>query len=308
MRKHLLIAVLVLLPLSLTAQTQGNYVISFDDEPSAPAGQPTYTQEPGYTQEPAVPYEQPAPQQKEERVTRREDNRQSENEQRENAQRESEQKEKKSSGIFTGFSGGMMVHAGYLFSDDPRKVFSNSGLGSEDYVKGLPQRGFCYGIGGALRIHLIDHIHVGTEGFVSTMPLMGTGSKVRSGWGGAFCDVYTTWGKVRPLIGMTIGGGSTSRLFVPKQAETVSYTAADSTFYNAAYTKTPFFLLDPYIGIEIGLKSHDAILIRIDYLLPFGKTSSKLTENVKWSNFMSPSGPRLYIGVMFGKFTKNKID
>ena len=79
---------------------------------------------------------------------------------------------------------------------------------------------------------------------------------------------------------------------------------SDSTIYNASYTKTPFFYLDPYIGMEVALKSHIALLIRIDYMLPFGKTSSKLTENVKWSNFMSPSGPRLYVGVLFGKFNK----
>lgn len=215
---------------------------------------------------------------------------------------EQQKEKKKASDIFTGFSGGMMIHGGYLFSDDPRKVFSNEGLGSDDYVKGLPKRGFCYGIGGALRIHLINHIHIGGEGFVSTMPLMGTGSSVRSGWGGAFCDVYTTWGKVRPLIGMTIGGGSMSRLYVPDKAAIV--TTSDSTFYNASYTKTPFFLLDPYIGIEIALKSHMALLIRIDYMLPFGKSKSRLADNVKWSNFLSPTGPRLYIGFMFGRLTK----
>ena len=74
--------------------------------------------------------------------------------------------------VFTGFSGGMMLHAGYLFSDNPTKVFSNTGLGSSDYVKGLPKSGACFGLGGALRVHLIDHIHLGAEGFVSTMPLM----------------------------------------------------------------------------------------------------------------------------------------
>lgn len=31
--------------------------------------------------------------------------------------------------VFTGFSGGMMLHGGYLFTDDPTKVFSNTGLG-----------------------------------------------------------------------------------------------------------------------------------------------------------------------------------
>ena len=213
------------------------------------------------------------------------------------------EQKKKSSGVITGLSGGMMIHGGYLFTDDPRKVFSSTGLGSDEYMKSLPKSGFTMGIGGALRLHLINHIHVGAEGFVSTMPLMGSGSNVRSGWGGAFCDAYTEWGKVRPMIGLTIGGGSMSRLFVPDEAQVVS-NPSDSISYNASYTKTPFFLLDPYIGLEIALQSHVALLIRVDYMLPFGKSGSSLTENVNWSNFMSPNGPRLYVGFMFGKLKK----
>ena len=215
-------------------------------------------------------------------------------------------KTRSASDVFTGFSGGMMLHGGYLFSDDPTKVFSNTGLGSYEYVKGLPKDGFCYGLGGALRVHLIDHIHLGAEGFVSTMPLMNTGSNVRTGWGGALCDFYTNWGKVRPMIGLTVGGGTMKRLFVP--ADSLGYrpveTAGDTTNYNASYAKTPFFLLDPYVGMEIDLGNHMAILIRIDYMLPFGTTKSSLTENVHWSNFMTPSGPRLYVGVMFGRLKR----
>ena len=216
-------------------------------------------------------------------------------------------KTRSASGVFTGFSGGMMLHGGYLFADDPTKVFSNTGLGSYEYVKGLPKSGFCYGLGGALRVHLIDHIHIGAEGFVSTMPLMSTGSNVRTGWGGALCDFYTDWGKVRPMIGLTVGGGTMKRLFVPVDSlgyVPVGTTAGDTTNYNASYTKTPFFFIDPYVGLEINLGSHMALLIRIDYMLPFGTTKSKLTENVKWSNFMTPSGPRLYVGVMFGRLKR----
>ncbi|MBO4518622.1 MAG: hypothetical protein J5704_01125 [Paludibacteraceae bacterium] len=216
-------------------------------------------------------------------------------------------KTRSASGVFTGFSGGMMLHGGYLFADDPTKVFSNTGLGSYEYVKGLPKDGFCYGLGGALRVHLIDHIHIGAEGFVSTMPLMSTGSNVRTGWGGALCDFYTDWGKVRPMIGLTVGGGTMKRLFVPVDSlgyVPVGTTAGDTTNYNASYTKTPFFFIDPYVGLEINLGSHMALLIRIDYMLPFGTTKSKLTENVKWSNFMTPSGPRLYVGVMFGRLKR----
>lgn len=279
MKKQILILVLVILPLGLRAQEQEGY--TYDE--TAAYGQPY----------PSGGQQQPQQYQQEYQQPRQEAQ-----------QQEETKKNKKGSRVFTGFSGGMMLHGGYLFSDDPRKVFSNSGLGDESYVKGLPKHGFTLGLGGALRIHLLDHIHVGAEGFVSTMPLMGTGSNIRTGWGGAFCDFYTTWGKVRPLIGLTVGGGTMKRLFVPDQAKETLFMAEDSTFYNASYTKTPFFLLDPYIGMEIGLKGHTALLIRIDYLLPFGKTSSKLTDNVKWSNFMSPSGPRLHIGVMFGRFDK----
>lgn len=212
----------------------------------------------------------------------------------------------KRSHVFTGFSGGMMLHAGYMFSDSPDKLFSNTGLGSYDYYKGLPKDGACFGLGGALRFHLINHIHLGAEGGVSTMPLMKTGSNIRSGWGGALCDFYTDWGKTRPLIGLTVGGGTMKRLYVPDgDVQTVpTESGTDSTNYNSSYVKTPFFYLDPYVGLEIGLNSHMALLIRIDYMLPFGRTESGLTnlsKDVKWSNFMTPSGPRLYVGIMFGK-------
>ena len=220
------------------------------------------------------------------------------------AQEEGEVKPSSSSSAFTGFSGGMMLHGGYLFADDPSVVFSNTGLGSPEYVKGLPKSGFCYGLGGSLRVHLVNHIHLGAEGFVSTMPLMKTGSNVRSGWGGVLCDFYGNWGKVRPLIGLTIGGGTMKRLYVPDQSEGVNYATSDSTHYNASYAKTPFFFIDPYVGMDVALNSHMALLIRIDYMLPFGGGQSQLTENVQWSRFMSPSGPRLYVGIMFGRLQR----
>ena len=215
-------------------------------------------------------------------------------------------KARNTGGVYTGFSGGMMIHGGYLFADSPDKIFSNTGLGSFDYVKGLPRDGFCYGLGGTLRVHLLNHIHIGAEGFVSTMPLMKTGSNVRTGWGGVCIDVYANWGKVRPMIGGTIGGGTMKRLYVPDQGAGKEYAHEDETKYNASYTKTPFFLLDPYVGMEIGLTNHMALMIRVDYLLPFGNMKTVLTEGVTWGNYMSPSGPRLYVGIMFGEMNNRK--
>ena len=217
---------------------------------------------------------------------------------------ERETSRKSSSPVFSGISGGMMLHIGYMFSDDPRKIFSNAGLGSADYVRGLPKDGVGLGLGGTLRVHLLNHIHLGAEGGMTIIPFHGNGN-IRVGYGGAVCDFYTTWGKVRPLIGLSVGGGAMKRLYLPPDPVTyVPQGTTDSTIYNASYVKTPFFYMDPYIGLEVGLNSHMALLFRIDYMLPFGRTKSGLTDlagDVKWSNFMMPSGPRFYIGIMFGK-------
>ena len=211
---------------------------------------------------------------------------------------------KSGTGIFTGISGGMMLHIGYMFSDDPRKIFSNAGLGNEEYVKNLPKDGCALGLGGTMRVHLLNHIHVGAEGGMSIIPFRSNGN-IRVGYGGALCDGYLTLGKTRPMIGLSLGGGVMKRLYLPENPYTyVPEGTTDTTVYNASYTATPFFYLDPYIGIEIDLNSNMALLFRIDYMLPFGRSGSSLTdlkENIKWSNFMTPSGPRFYVGIMFGK-------
>ena len=200
--------------------------------------------------------------------------------------------------VFTGFSGGMMIHGGYLFAQSPDALFRNSSLTTEN-IKDLPKDGFTMGLGGTLRLHLIDHIHLGGEGHVSFMPLAASGTSIRTGWGGAMCDFYADLGILRPLIGLTVGGGSTRRLYVPDDSEQ-TVTGENNMEYNASFTKTPFFLLDPYVGLEIAL-GKVTLLIRADYMLPFGKSDSGLfKQDVSWDNFISPSGPRLYIGCLFG--------
>lgn len=207
--------------------------------------------------------------------------------------------------LLTGFSGGMALHIGYGFTSNPQELFRNPNIGTKEYIKSLPKDGVLLGLGGQLRLHLLDHIHVGGEGYMSMMPLMRSGSNVRYGWGGAFVDGYLTLGRIRPMIGMGLGGGSMKRLFVPEKAETVHSAEVQ---YNASYTKTPFFYLNPYIGLEVllGVAKMRSLYIRLDYMLPFGANNSSLSQDVEgkkniWSNFITPSGPRLYVGIMFGK-------
>lgn len=191
-----------------------------------------------------------------------------------------------------------MIHGGYLFAQSPDELFRNGSL-TADNIKDLPRDGFAMGLGGTIRLHLIDHIHLGGEGHMSFMPLAASGTSIRTGWGGAMCDFYADLGIVRPLIGMTVGGGSTRRLYVPDEADQ-TVKGDNNMEYNASFTKTPFFLLDPYVGLEIAL-GKVSLLLRVDYMLPFGKGEKGLAHtDVSWSNFISPSGPRLYIGCLFG--------
>ena len=82
-----------------------------------------------------------------------------------------------------------MVHAGYLFGDNPNAPQTADG-------QLCSPQGATMGIGGSLRVNLWKHLRVGCEGFVSTMKSQNTsmrdvlqdGSFVRSGWGGMIAD------------------------------------------------------------------------------------------------------------------------
>ena len=207
--------------------------------------------------------------------------------------------------ILTGFSGGMSLHIGYSFSSTPAELFRNQSLEGNTGASSLPKDGVTLGLGGQLRLHLIDHMHLGGEGYVSIMPLAGQ-SSIRTGWGGGFIDGYLTVGRVRPLVGLGIGGGKISRLYVPSSFDGVIHWK-DSIASNASYSQTPFFYLDPYIGLEIllGPTKNKSLYLRLDYQLPFGSDKGDVADQKKsWSHFITPSGPRLYVGIMFGKQKK----
>ena len=65
---------------------------------------------------------------------------------------------------YRGFSGGMMVHTGYLQSNsfDLQTIQGNYITTSK--VEGMP-----FGIGGAARLHFGKHLRVGGEGYVSNL-------------------------------------------------------------------------------------------------------------------------------------------
>lgn len=208
--------------------------------------------------------------------------------------------------IFSGFSGGMMLHLGYGFSQNPSELFRNETLQKEN-LKNLPKDGVFLGIGGQLRFHLFDHLRLGSEGYVSNMPLKQVG-QIRTGWGGVLVDGYTTWGKIKPFIGLGVGGGAMRRIYVNESiAAGNTEDPNDSTIYNASFTRSPFFYLDPQLGLEFGLTKRINMVIRLDYMLPFSAKGEGIRDRFAdmgeqmrdWKGLMTPTGPRLYVGFMF---------
>lgn len=200
---------------------------------------------------------------------------------------------------YNGFSGGMMVHLGYQAG---RGTGFPTMVG--DHAEETFLRSITYGIGGMARVHLLNHMHVGMEGYVSTMPLksQGDGSNIRTGWGGALCDYFFTMGRCQFIAGGTLGGGAQRNLHVFNEENStligenfrdtwdnfLTFASQQSTS-PATYTKKSFFVFDPYVAIEYAVTNRIHMIFKLDYMLA---SHSRI--------FLTPSGPRLYVGFIFG--------
>ena len=179
--------------------------------------------------------------------------------------------------VYDGFSGGMLVHTGYLFGQDNRNPYS--------------MQGATFGIGGAMRVHLVRHLRIGAEGYVSSMPssctdrrgTLQSGSYLRAGWGGLLADAYWQCGKAWPYIGTTIGGGVNRGLYVVKGSENDYDMEEQSMFRKQSYA-----WVCPFVGCDYVLTQSVHLTFRVDWLLAIHKDT-----------LIMPTGPRLYLGFMF---------
>ena len=63
--------------------------------------------------------------------------------------------------VFQGCSGGMMVHAGYLFGQPAGAILPTG--------EQISMQGLTYGLGGSMRVNLMKHLRIGCEGFSSNV-------------------------------------------------------------------------------------------------------------------------------------------
>lgn len=172
---------------------------------------------------------------------------------------------------FRGFSGGMMLHGGYVFSP------------ASEHLHGTAVSAFTRGIGGAIRLHFGDHLRIGSEGYSSTAPVFGNGSYVHSGWGGILADVPLTWKDWTFFAGATVGGGGFKGVYM-LEGDASDWEAEKEIIYR----KSAFMVVSPFLGAEYRLTQTIRLVVKADCVTGIGRGA----EGV-------PAGPRLYFGVMF---------
>ena len=171
--------------------------------------------------------------------------------------------------VLTGFSGGMMLHTGYLNGTLPQIGYR---------AEGAP-----FGIGGAIRLHLGKHWMVGSEGYVSTLRQRHNGSYIRCGWGGALGAFYWNFKHAAPYIGLTVGGGG-STTFLMFNGNSHDW----HTENNVVFHKQVFCAITPFIGCDFIATKFLHITLKADWLCSLANGS-----------LLSPTGPRFYLGLLF---------
>jgi hypothetical protein len=192
-----------------------------------------------------------------------------------------------STGVFAqfsyqGFSGGMMLHTGYLKSGD-FQIAEDDDILSNHQVKGAP-----FGIGGTIKFHfgtVSDQFRIGMEGYRSSISYEEKGSYQVTGWGGLTFDYVRVGGKVKPFIGVNVGGGGNR-----------NHTVLDYFYLSGTqdklmiYHKYAFVAVTPYIGMEIAITQKLSFIAKADWLFNISNPQPDFA-----------SGPRLFLGIIFSR-------
>lgn len=189
--------------------------------------------------------------------------------------------EKRGRMAYSGFSGGMRVHSGWLSAGTI--TIDAPGGSYTQRMEGLPT-----GIGGAAKLCFGDHLRVGCEGYVTTLKYGGTGSYASVGWGGVLADCIWELKGWAPFGGVTVGGGRVKNLTLAAKPSG-DFTAEQG----ASYRNYGFAAVTPFAGVEIPVGPVLRIVLKVDWLL-----------NVSNPQPDYPSGPRIYVGFSFCRSRK----
>lgn len=181
---------------------------------------------------------------------------------------------------YRGFSGGMMLHTGYLQSDG-FDIVEGDDVMSRHQVKGMP-----FGIGGTIKFHFgtaTDQLRIGMEGYRSSISYDEWGSYQSTGWGGLTFDYIRQNKRLKPFVGVNVGGGGNRNHIVHEYL--TSSLSSDRLF---TYRKYAFVAVTPYLGLEIAFSQKLSFVFKADYLF-----------NVSNPQPDFASGVRVFLGIIF---------
>lgn len=179
---------------------------------------------------------------------------------------------------YSGFSGGMMVHSGYLQSQE-FNITNHSGHS----LQNLQAKGIPFGIGGAAKVHLGKYLRVGGEGYVSNLNYGEYNSIFSLSYGGILVDCIWQNKRFSPYVGVLFGGGSTQN--------TTLFASTPDDFIaeeNVSYRKNSFLALTPFVGVEYALNDKIRLTLKADYLVNLNSAPNDFANGV-----------RVFIGFMF---------
>lgn len=180
---------------------------------------------------------------------------------------------------FSGFSGGMMLHTGYVSGGTVMLTDAGGAQVFSQKMSGMP-----LGIGGALKLHFGNWLRVGTEGYSTSLSYGDFDSYMNIGWGGLLADcLFNANGRFMPFAGVTVGGGVAKNLTVTER------TPADFTVENnASFRKYTFMCVVPFAGVEYAATPRVRVVLKADYMLNVSNRQNDFA-----------TGPRIYLGFMF---------
>jgi hypothetical protein len=109
------------------------------------------------------------------------------------------------------------------------------------------------------------------------------GSYIRTGWGGVIADACWRLEKVWPYIGGSVGGGAMRTLSIVEGSQD-DWNPEGVTVLH----KQGFGYINPYVGMDYCITRRIHATFRLDWMLAFAN-----------KQLVYPTGPRLYIGIMF---------
>ncbi|MCL2131150.1 MAG: hypothetical protein FWH36_01650 [Lentimicrobiaceae bacterium] len=175
--------------------------------------------------------------------------------------------------VFQGYSGGMMVHTGYISAGE---------VNLPDFQEKIKIQGMPWGLGGVLRFHFGKHLRIGGEGYNSTLHYGKNKSYAALSWGGLLIDCQWNINKFTLFLGGTIGGGNVKNITL------LNPVSARSTGENAVYRRYAVMIADPFIGMEYALTQRIRLIAKADCIFNIAE---------KQPDFAA--GVRIYAGVVF---------